>query len=218
MKSAYLCDTFTKIFDSERLNFKYVIEAGSRDGLDSQQLSQYFINANIHAFECNPEMIDVCRKNITSNRITFNPIGLGEEICTKEFFAYHLDNNPGASSFYKRIDADYSQSSKGHISITTIFDYAKDVSNIDLLCMDVQGFELNILKGCKDRINDIKYIILEEPRKNINPVYLPPHLHSKYIGAPTAYEIQDYLKAHNFKELARTYENELEDNVLYKRL
>ena len=65
-------------------------------------------------------------------------------------------------------------------------------------------------------IKNIKYIILEEPRKKIDAKWLPTGLHSKYIGAPDAYEIQKYLNDNNFIEIARTYENELEDNVMYK--
>jgi FkbM family methyltransferase len=217
MTTAYLCDKFRRVFDFERLNFKHIIEAGSRDGLDAEQMADFFVNAKIHSFECNPEQIDICKDNIKSKRVLFNAIALGENDTEMEFFAFNSDN-PGSSSFFKRIDADFTQHSKGKVPITTVDTYAKNIPFIDLLCMDVQGFELNILKGCKDRIKDIKYIILEEPRKVINPYYLPSNLHSKYIGAPTAYEIQDFLKSHNFVEIARSYENELEDNVLYKRL
>jgi FkbM family methyltransferase len=216
--TAYLCDKFRRFLDIERLNFKHIIEAGSRDCLDAQQLSIFFVNANVHAFECNPEQIDICRNNINSDRIIFNPIGLGEINTSIEFFAYDQSSNPGASSFFKRIDADITQHTQGMIPITTIETYAKDIPYIDLLCMDVQGFELNILKGCKDRIKDIKYIILEEPREIINPIYLPKGLHSKYIGAPSPYEIKKYLNNNNFIEIARAYENELEDNVMYKRV
>ena len=50
--------------------------------------------------------------------------------------------------------------------------------------MDVQGFELNVLKGSEEYLKTIKYIIMEEPKKIINPLFLPVNVHSKYINSP----------------------------------
>ena len=76
--------------------------------------------------------------------------------------------------------------------------------------MDVQGYELNILKGAEDFIEKIKYMIIEEPKKN--------PLNKYYIGAPDAEEIQEFLKKHNFVEIVRLQENLNEDNVMYKNI
>jgi len=82
--------------------------------------------------------------------------------------------------------------------------------------MDIQGYELNVLKGAEDFIEKINYIIMEEPKKNINLKYLPPNIHSSYIGCPTAKEIQEFMINKNFKEITRIEENKIEDNVMYK--
>ena len=212
MKSSYLNEIFTCYYDP---SFKNIVNVGSRDGIDDMQLSDFFRDATIHSFECNPEMIPTCIKNIKCDRIKFNPIGLGDKEGELEFFAYSADN-PGASSFFKRIDASSTQHSVGKVKISTIEKYAKDIPIIDLLCMDVQGFELNILKGCGERIRDIRYIVLEQPKERANPLYLPEGIHSKYIGAPKSSDIQTFLLINGFVEVAKSYENELEDNVLYK--
>ena len=81
--------------------------------------------------------------------------------------------------------------------------------------MDVQGYELNILFGCKEYISRIKYMVLEVPLEKINPQYLDPKLHSKYINAPTRKEILDYLYKNNFEILTSFYENELEENIVF---
>ena len=88
--------------------------------------------------------------------------------------------------------------------------------NIDLLCMDIQGYELNVLKGCGDFIKNIKYIIMEEPKSIINTKYLPKGIHSKYINTPSSLEIKDFMNKNNFIEIERISENMIEDNVMYK--
>ena len=40
--------------------------------------------------------------------------------------------------------------------------------------------------------------------------------HSKYVNAPTAKNIQDYLLKNRFIEIYRQKENEIELNVVYK--
>jgi hypothetical protein len=91
-----------------------------------------------------------------------------------------------------------------------------NIEYIDLLCMDVQGFELNILKGAEEYLKKIKYIIMEEPKAIINTTYLPENVHSKYINSPTSQEIREFMLENNFVELVRIDENFIEDNVMYK--
>ena len=91
-----------------------------------------------------------------------------------------------------------------------------NINHIDLLCMDVQGFELNILKGSENYLKNIKYIIMEEPKSIININYLPENIHSHYINAPTSKEINKFMVENKFIELCRIDENMVEDNVMYK--
>ena len=138
------------------------------------------------------------------------------KLCDKEFYPY-TQNNCGASSFFKRIDFDHTQITVENIRISTIKNEITKfkLKKIDLLFMDVQGFELKILKGCEDFIYNIKYILLEIPNKEINKNFLKEG-HSKYIGAPSRQEILIFLNDHNFKLEHSFYENELEENVLFK--
>ena len=82
--------------------------------------------------------------------------------------------------------------------------------------MDVQGFELNVLKGAEDFLSKIKYIIMEEPKPVINTTYLPENTYSKYIDNPTPNEISNFMNENKFKEIQRIDENYIEDNVMYK--
>jgi len=220
---AYLHPTFTEIIKEHIGEPKVIVEAGARFGDESIKLSEYYKEAHIYAFECNPEVLSKTNRNLKDKtNITLTANALGAEEAIEPFYSYKEDN-PGSSSFFKRIDADQTQHLSGFIRIQTLKDFMDDncIAEVDLLCMDVQGFELNIIKGAP--LNCIKCIILEEPKQQIDEQYLKEmpeaadSQHSKYLGAPTASQIKEYLTAHSFVEVARIEENKLEDNVMYLR-
>jgi FkbM family methyltransferase len=201
-------------------NVKTVFEVGSRYGCETIQLKKTFTNSVVHSFECNPKTIDICKKNLSNNNnIIFNSFGLGMNKEKLPFYSY-IKNNDGASSFLKRIDFDTTQIQTGDIEIETLENYVNynNIQTIDLLCMDVQGYELNVLKGAGSFIKNINYIIMEEPKLIINTKYLPNNMHSKYINTPSSQEIKKFMTDNGFMEIQRIKENEIEDNVMYKNI
>jgi FkbM family methyltransferase len=184
----------TTYFDSRFLNhlnidkIYNIIEIGARYGDESIQLSKIFKKSIIYSFECNPLTVNICKNNLQHYKnINFFDYGLGNINENLPFYSFIKDND-GASSFYKRIDFNETQKETGIIKIKKLVDFVKEnnIEYIDLLCMDVQGYELNILKGEEDFIRNIKYIIMEEPKPKIDRLYLPEGVHSKYINAPTS--------------------------------
>lgn len=199
-------------------DIKTVFEVGARYGNETLKLSETFTNSLIYSFECNPNTIDKCKTNLSKNKhICFSDFGLGEKEENLPFYSY-TKGNDGASSFLKRIDFDNTQEQTGIIKIKRLDDYVRNnnIQQIDLLCMDVQGYELNVLKGAGDFIRNIKYVIMEEPKPIINTNYLPDGIHSKYINAPSSQEIKEFMTSINFVEIERVEENKIEDNVMYK--
>ena len=199
-------------------NIKYICEVGARYGDESIKLLSIFSNATILSFECNPNTIEKCKTNLKPyNKILFFDYALGSENSIQPFYSYN-SNNDGASSFYKRIDFEKTQKESGNIIIKTLKSVLieQEIPYIDLLCMDVQGFELNVLKGCYEYLSKIKYIIMEEPKPIINTDFLPENVHSKYKNAPTSMEINNFMMNNNFTEIERISENKIEDNVMYK--
>lgn len=205
-------------------NIKTLIEVGGRYGTESTDLSKDFPQAKIHCFECNPATVKQCEQTCAKYpNITFNNIGVSENGETLPFYKYTEDND-GCSSFYMRLDGHQTMKYAGEIPTTTLKEYMtnKNISEVDCLCLDTQGSELDILKGCNDYLKKVRYIILEQPNEIPNPHYMPmcPSgkglAHSKYINAPTATEIKNYLLQYEFKEVFRQKENEIEQNIVYK--
>lgn len=195
-----------------------IIEVGARYGNESIELSKIFPDALIYSFECNPLTIDMARKNLENMKnIFFFDYGLGDKNEYVPFYSY-MKCNDGASSLLKRIDFKETQRQTGLTYVKKLVDVIKeiDIEYIDLLCMNVQGYELNILKGADDFIKNIKFVIMEEPKPIINENYLPHGVHSKYMGAPTPQEIRQFMIDNNFTEIVRIDENMIEDNVMYK--
>ena len=201
-------------------NIKTVFEVGARYGDETKMLKTTFPNSEIFSFECNPNSIDNCETNLKNiENINFHGIGLGDKEDILPFYSY-INNNDGASSFLKRIDFETTQKQTGFVTIKRIDNFVKNrnIQNIDLLCMDVQGYELNVLKGAGEFIQNISYIIMEEPKPIINTNYLPNGLHSKYITAPSSQAIKEFMNEHHFIEIERICENNIEDNVMYKHM
>lgn len=197
---------------------KIIFEVGARYGDESIKLSEIFKESSIYSFECNPNTIKICENKLKlKQNITFINKGLGVSTTKLPFYSF-TNNNDGASSFFKRIDNETTQKMTGYIEIEKISNIIKqyNIECIDLLCMDIQGFELNVLKGAGKYLENIKYIIMEEPKPIINLKHLPKNTYTKYIGAPTPDEIKQYMIQHNFIEICRIEENAIEDNVMYK--
>ena len=94
-----------------------------------------------------------------SEIIFFHDYALGEEICEKNFYPIDSNENIGSSSFFKLVDQD--QQTITNIKMSTLEEelVKYNIEYVDLLCMDVQGYELNVLKGAGNFIRKIKYII-----------------------------------------------------------
>jgi FkbM family methyltransferase len=193
---------------------RYIVEVGSRYGDEVIKLHDLFENSLFFAFECNPNTAKICEQKLEKyTRIKFFNMGLGCEETELPFYSYIL-NNDGASSFYKRKDSEVSQEYRGMVKTKKLHTVMleNEIPYINLLCMDIQGFELNVLKGCDSFLNKIEYVIMEEPKAVIDSVYSQ----NWYDGAPTSLEIKNFMALHGWVEIERLQENKMEDNVMYK--
>jgi hypothetical protein len=64
---------------------------------------------------------------------------------------------------------------------------SENIQKIDLLCIDLQGYELEALKSLGEHLHKVKYIITE------------CSIESTYIGGATFGNLNNYLQSYNFK-------------------
>jgi FkbM family methyltransferase len=200
------CDFFSLI-DNNKI--KTIFELGSRDLIDAIKLLDYFKDSKAYAFECNPDCLVECHNNIhklneiTKERLILINKAISINNGNVSFYSFDLQkyNNMGASSMLKidfsvrnKDDPDYNRENPQKeivvdgIRLDTFIDENKnDIENIDLLCIDLQGYELNAIKSLGNHLHKVKYIITE------------CSIMSTYTNGTTFKELNDYLTNYNFK-------------------
>lgn len=141
-----------------------IVEFGSRDGLDAIFLAESFPKARIVTFECNPRQIPICISNIekyeSKDRIKFINKGVGNEYQSSKFYFY--PDNVGASSLFIHKD-ESNKDDYDYVEIVRPDDILKQlkINQVDLLCMDIQGYEPFALLGLGEFLKNIKFIQTE---------------------------------------------------------
>ena len=117
------------------------------------------------------------------------------------FYPYDLKkyNNMGASSMLivdftmRNIDDPdyYNENPQIKINVDGIrldtFINQHNIDKVDMLCIDLQGYELNAIKSLGDNLKNVKYIITE------------CSIHTTYIDGANFKELNNYLNQYNFK-------------------
>jgi FkbM family methyltransferase len=201
-------------------NVKTIFELGSRDLIDAIKLVNHFEDSKIYAFECNSDCLIECKKNFNNLNedikkrlfLIDNAVSITNGPVTFYPFDLQKYNNMGASSMLKidfslrdTSDPDYNlPNPQKEITVNGIrldnFIYDHKIENIDLLCIDLQGYELNAIKSLGDSLYSVKYIITE------------CSIQSTYRGGATFKELNEYLSKYNFKyvssnKFGETYPN-----------
>jgi len=164
MNSDYLYEGFTRLIDKRSIHT--IIECGSRDGLDTIALEEFFNPDVIYSFECNPESIPVCLGNIEGHeKILFSNMAVTNIDGRVKFYPTDMrkspDKNIGASSLFRHTRGLVQKEIEVEAVRLDTFMQLQNINHIDLLCMDLQGAEPLAIEGLGERIKDVAYIITE---------------------------------------------------------
>tara|TARA_B100000683_G_scaffold275786_2_gene327665 strand:- start:1316 stop:2512 length:1197 start_codon:yes stop_codon:yes gene_type:complete len=169
-----------------------VLELGSRDALDAILMADHF-DAHVYAWECNPPAVDICRENIGDNpNVTLVDLACWSSEKTLTFRPVTNGNIGASSVFQANPEYPYEtlyQQKEIEVQAVRIEDWWKENvgdTKIDLLAMDLQGAELESLKGMGDLLHDVKYIITEGQHKRL------------YHDTPLIGDIEEYLADYGF--------------------
>jgi FkbM family methyltransferase len=179
--------------NKKRIIGNCILDVGGGQATTAVKFSTAFPDIKVHVFEpikSNFEIIETSEHR-TKNWVLHNK-AVGSIIEKKQI---NLAQRITASSLLElnnaEIDGIYGKSIEKRgieeISITTIDAEIDKKMIIEILKIDVQGYELEVLKGATQTLNRIKVIIIE-----INN-------HSGFKGAPTYYEIDAFLREHHFE-------------------
>ena len=169
-----------------------IIDIGSNKGQFILLIEKLFPNKVVYSFEPINEMINKQKKFFEYNKnLIFHNIALGSSIASKDLL---ITNRMDSSSFLKvEVDTgksnNYTVVEKRNIKVSTLDDIFlnENISHPILIKMDVQGYELEVLKGANDLLKKTDYLLLEVSESEM------------YQNQPTEKIIVEYLKNFNFE-------------------
>jgi len=212
--NVYINSDFTKFVDVNSV--KTIFEIGARECGYTQPILNYYNECEqIHIFECNPATLNICRHNISLIRnskqheklkeIHFNKVGISDKNEELLFYPVNVGGDYGSSSagFYPTEKKAFLNNENVKVNCITIDEYCdrKKITSIDLMCIDIEGGELNAFKGAANMLKNTKYIIAETQDVTRN------------AGSPLRSDIVDYLATFGFIEKYTTCAGYFGDSI-----
>ena len=151
---------------------KVFIDCGANQGEYSCELIRNFNDSEVHIFEPSSSNINQLLKRFDGNRrIKINHLGLSDQSGEKILYS-NARGSALASLVKRRLDhKNISFDVKEKVRVVTFQNYWNNNINadyIDFLKIDVEGHEMNVLKGIGGKISNIKLIQFEFGGCNID--------------------------------------------------
>ncbi len=167
-----------------------IFDVGANIGQSISLFKKQFPHSIIHSFEPSPKTFEILQKaNGNRNDVHLWNIALGSKVEQKVLLE---NSNSDMSSFLPLAEFGWGEiKTKTIVPVSTIdqFCYEKNISHIDILKIDTQGFDFDVIKGAEK--------VIQENR--IGLLYFEIIFSEQYEGLPPVPEIFDYLFTHGFK-------------------
>jgi len=172
------------------LDIKIIIDIGSNKG-QFILLTEKLLNCKkIYSFEPIKELIEKQKKFFSyRDDINFYNFALGQKTGRKKFFLTKRKDSSSFLKINKNIDNDdYLIEKEINVNIHCLDNIInnQDLSETTLVKIDVQGYELEVLKGSLGILKKIKFILIEISEKEI------------YKNQALSSDIINFLKQKNF--------------------
>ena len=171
-----------------------IFDVGAYDGRISKTFFEKFPHSEIHAFEPFPQSFEKLQNmEKLYKKLTIQNCAISDSLGTKDL---HVNNFSPTNSLYESntINAYHDNLMKTNTVISvktdTIDNYCSThkIEKIDILKMDIQGGELDALKGANQLL----------AQKAINYIYVEVEFIEMYKKQPLFLDIANYLKEHGF--------------------
>ncbi len=185
-----------------------VIHIGAHIGEEIEHYIDIGIKKLIY-IEANYEVMDALKNNVNKYKNKIDVEIYNFAITDKKgLFDFYVTNNLMSSSLYKlklhkKYYPDVFEAKTIKVFGITfddfIIEYNINISDYNILVMDIQGAELNVLKGATKNINNFEMIVSEISREEI------------YDGGCLHNQLTEFLEGNNFKML-NFFENQGKPN------
>ena len=143
-----------------------LFDVGANTGEYARLLSGTYPNANIHCFEPNVHTFIELQKNSAGSNITCNNLGLANVTGESTIYFYKNDNTTGHASLIPGVIQDIHGSTEfrsSQVKIMRLEDYVpeQNIEYIDFIKIDVEGYELEVLKGASRLLSEKRIGIIQ---------------------------------------------------------
>lgn len=136
-----------------------IVEAGAHIGTDTSEMAKLWPNAMIYAFEPIPEIFEQLQKNTSEySNVKCYQMALGDKTGNCTIYQSSGESDGSSSVLEPKEHLNYHPNvkfeNKVEVKMITLNDWMKleHIKKVDFLWLDLQGFELNVLKESKDAV------------------------------------------------------------------
>ena len=193
---------------------KHFLDIGSNMGFYSLALASENLSLQVDAFEPQPLVFSMLEKNVDLNQLTervrIHNVGLGKDVGILKMYVPKFTGTGGAS--FQNLHEDEGEATEIEVEVVVLDQTIS--STIDLMKIDVEGFELNVLHGAESLISAMKpTVVVELLRKWMKPFGHTPQM---FLEEMSKYGYLCF--AIGERELIRTFEideNTAQTNFIY---
>jgi len=141
-----------------------VFDVGANTGLFAAAVFDHWRLGRVHSFEPQKKLIprirELAENNDLGERHIVNWCAIGDRSGEAEFFQ---NRNPISASLIKEKAARRTIRRVSRVPVTTLDDYAQShkVSRVDILKLDVEGVELEAMRGASGVLAQVRLLFLE---------------------------------------------------------
>ena len=181
-----------------------IFDVGANKGQSIDFFSGLFPDAEIHSFEPAPTSFKVLEQRQFTNTVHLNRVGLSSKKGRLTFYECVLDETstldlPDLDSSYLKKKARILRCSPDElfnqimVEITTFDDYVAkvEVSRVDILKIDVEGHEIEVLKGATKSLSAGLVSVIQF------------EVHENDMRANAHVQISELLKSYNYHEVCK---------------
>lgn len=171
-----------------------IFDLGANRGDTVEKYLELFPKAEIHAFEPFPLSFEILSKRYQNDkRVILNNIAVSDHNNKSTLYVNkNVDTNSLLKPQKTGLSSDKQVANVDTIEInnTTLTKYCenKKIETIDILKMDIQGGELNVLKGGKELLS----------KNKIDLIYSEAYFIEQYENQPLFFEIATHLLSNNY--------------------
>lgn len=182
-----------------------ILDIGANDGWWYRNMRPNYLDAEFTLIEANPYL----EEKVKANGQPYHMVCLSDTIKQVEFYL-NVDDITTTGASYYRENTDHFSDEKVHVVelTTTTLDTLFPTETFDLIKMDVQGAEVDIIRGGKELVSRATQVLLEVPHENVE----------YNLGAPDRKEYFDAMEELGFvKHVVIEDIRGLQQDILFTR-